>query len=74
MSPAKQRSRAHNPINPDSIGLDNVMELSDREFRLWNFLKLRDIDDRTKTLDTRMWWILGSVVVLGTLAILTAVV
>jgi hypothetical protein len=74
MSSKKPKPKAHNPLNPDSVGLDNVMELSDREFRLWNFIKLKSIDERTSELDKRLWWVLGSVVTLGIVAILAAVI
>jgi hypothetical protein len=50
------------------------------EFRTWIFLRLNGIDDHLREqdalivrLDSRLWWVLGSVLALGAVAILAAV-
>lgn len=67
-------------LNPDSVSLEDITRMGPREFRQWTFLRLNSIDEKLKghdsrfdKLDSRLFWILGSAVLLGVVAILAAV-
>lgn len=56
-----------NAINPSEVTLENVQQLSEREYRLYNFLKLNSIESEVKKLDRRLWY-LGVGIIMGILA------
>ena len=60
-------------MNPDSVSLEDIRGMGAGEFRQWTFLTIHRLDDRTRRIDQRLWWVLGSVVTLGVVAILAAV-
>ena len=47
--------------------------MNPKEFRIYTYMKLNKLDHCINKVETRQWWILGSVVLLGVIAILAAV-
>ena len=59
-------------IDPDGVTLEDVVKMRTREFRVFSFLMLSRLDCRTKKIENRVWAILTSVIILGLIAILAA--
>ena len=66
--------------NPGSVGLSDIRQMKTGEFRQYTAFRLDTIDEKLRSqdmkflrLENRIWWVLGSVVTLGVVAILAAV-
>ena len=60
-------------LNPDSISIEDIQRMSQREFRVYMFFKLNSIDSSVRKMDSRQWaTIAGIIVTIGTV-ILSAV-
>jgi len=58
--------------NPDSVTLEDVQRMRAGEFRVFSYLMLKKLDCRTRKIENRVWAVLTSVIILGIIAILAA--
>ena len=47
--------------------------MNPKEFRIYTFMKLSKLDHCVAKIESRLWWVLGSVVGLGLIAIIAAI-
>jgi len=62
------------PPDDNDPTLSDIQRMGTKEFRTYTYMKLNSIDHSVKKIDARIWWVLGSVVALGVVAITAAVI
>lgn len=73
-------SRKNRVLNPNSITLRDIQNMSSREFRQWDFMKMNDMgEDIKKTenvvrrLDTKLWGVLVAIIITLATVVTTAI-